>query len=219
MIVVPTKCFQNNPKIGNIFDLHGVLGSLRYWLVRNLPDSVISFALNENNRDAFRIVAEEFWNDMPQLHVLHNVSRKGIEGVSEQIIYALEDDAPCEVLQYLFKHCHETLGASKLRKRVADTVARLGALEYLQYIIDEEEALDYHVCEEAAKGGHLVCLKYAREHSCCSWNATTCISAALRGHLDCLKYAHEQGCPWNQNTCSVAAKGGHLDCLTYAHER
>ena len=46
----------------------------------------------------------------------------------------------------------------------------------------------------------------------------TCSNAAKNGHLECLKYAHENGCPWDGETCSNAAKNGHLECLKYAHE-
>ena len=33
----------------------------------------------------------------------------------------------------------------------------------------------------------------------------TCSEAARGGHLECLKYAHEKGCPWDEETCSEAA--------------
>ena len=33
----------------------------------------------------------------------------------------------------------------------------------------------------------------------------TCSDAARGGHLECLKYAHEKGCPWDERTCSDAA--------------
>ena len=47
----------------------------------------------------------------------------------------------------------------------------------------------------------------------------TCSEAAKNGHLECLKYAHENGCPWDQWTCRQAAENGHLECLKYLHEK
>ena len=51
-------------------------------------------------------------------------------------------------------------------------------------------------CCDAARYGHLACLKWAREHGC-DWNAYTCNLAAYGGHLDILKWAREHGCPWD----------------------
>ena len=70
---------------------------------------------------------------------------------------------------------------------------------------------------EAAKNGHLKCLKYFHEIRYL-WNEYTCAVAAKYGHLKCLKYLHKNGCPWNEYTCALAAKYGHLKCLQYARE-
>ena len=45
-------------------------------------------------------------------------------------------------------------------------------------------------CSNAAKSGHLECLKYAHENGC-PWDEDTCSEATFK----CLKYAHENGCP------------------------
>lgn len=37
------------------------------------------------------------------------------------------------------------------------------------------------------------CLAYARENGC-AWYETTCANAAKRGHLECLKYAKSHCC-------------------------
>ena len=42
--------------------------------------------------------------------------------------------------------------------------------------------------------------------------------AARNGHLECLRYAHENGCGWDPNTTSVAARDGRLECLKYIYE-
>src|SRR5205823_2481673 len=72
-------------------------------------------------------------------------------------------------------------------------------------------------CSNAAKNGHIICLKYAHENGC-KLNSETCKSAASNGHLECLKYAYENGCEWNSETCKWASQNGHLECLKYAHE-
>lgn len=76
---------------------------------------------------------------------------------------------------------------------------------------------DVDVCAEAAKNGHIDCLKIAHQHGI-PWDETTSSSAARRGQLECLKYVHQNGCKWNEHTCNNAAKGGYIDCLKYARE-
>ena len=64
--------------------------------------------------------------------------------------------------------------------------------------------INIKACREAAKNGHLDCLKYAHENGY-SWDACTSADASTYGHLDCLIYAHENGCPWVEWTCHYAA--------------
>jgi len=69
---------------------------------------------------------------------------------------------------------------------------------------------------DAAEGGHLEVLKWARENDC-PWDKRTCAHAAKGGHLEVLKWARENGCPWDENTCACAAYRGHLEVLKWAH--
>ena len=96
--------------------------------------------------------------------------------------------------------------------------AKGGHLECLKYSHEKGCPWDEWTCSEAAKGGHLECLKYAHEKGC-PWSTSDCSGAARRGHLEILNYLHENGCPWDEMTCYVAAIGGHLECLKYAHEK
>lgn len=108
------------------------------------------------------------------------------------------------------------------------------------YLIDMSE-----LCNMAAMGGQVECLKYLREKYNCSWTSEACdmaacygklncliylheigcewgviapAHAASGGYLECLIYLHKHGCEWDKDACSGAAGGGHLDCLKYLHE-
>ena len=72
-----------------------------------------------------------------------------------------------------------------------------------------------YLCEDAARGGHLEVLQWARANGC-PWDEKTCAGAAEGGHLGMLKWARENGCPWNEETCAKAAYGGHLEVLQWA---
>ena len=52
------------------------------------------------------------------------------------------------------------------------------------------------MCENAALGGHLDALQWARMNECL-WDAVTCAEAAYCGHLDILQRARANGCPWS----------------------
>ena len=49
-------------------------------------------------------------------------------------------------------------------------------------------------CGEAAAGGHLEVLQWARGEGC-DWDSKTCAHAAAGGHLEVLQWARANGCP------------------------
>ena len=71
------------------------------------------------------------------------------------------------------------------------------------------------MCQDAAEGGHLEVLQWARA-SGCNWDWQTCASAAKNGHLEVMKWARANGCDWDTKTCASAAEGGHLEVLKWA---
>ena len=94
--------------------------------------------------------------------------------------------------------------------------AKNGHLECLKYF-RKNGPLDNSVVAWTAKYGHLECLKYAHQNGCRLYEYV-CGWSALNGHLECLMYAFENDCSSDVWTCAWAALGGHLDCLKYAHE-
>ena len=50
-------------------------------------------------------------------------------------------------------------------------------------------------CTNAARGGHLDVLQWARANRC-RWDHLTCACAARAGHLEVLKWAISNGCPY-----------------------
>ena len=64
-------------------------------------------------------------------------------------------------------------------------------------------------CANAAHGGHLEVLKWARENDC-PWDGRTCAFAANGGHLELL--ARENGCPWDEKTGAYAARAATSTC-------
>ena len=52
----------------------------------------------------------------------------------------------------------------------------------------------------------------------CDWDVETCANAAKGGHLEVLKWARENGCKWDEYTCQFAAEQGHIKVKDWAKE-
>jgi len=104
------------------------------------------------------------------------------------------------------------------------TLAYNGLLDMLQFAIGMQplrssrhsRQWDESTCAEAAKGGHLEVLQWARANGC-PWDWRTCMYAAQNGHLEVLQWARANGCPWDETTCLYAAGNGHLEVLQWVH--
>jgi hypothetical protein len=90
-----------------------------------------------------------------------------------------------------------------------------------EYKLCAECAKGKNIAVEAAKNGHLACLKYALENRHLSFSYDICVAAARYGHLDCLEYCYIYNSDWIYTIkyCIEAAKNGHLDCLKYIMDR
>ena len=58
---------------------------------------------------------------------------------------------------------------------------------------------DEYLCSNAAGGGHMEVLQWARTHGC-QWDEITCSEAALGGQLAVLQWARAEGCDWDYDT-------------------
>ena len=71
-------------------------------------------------------------------------------------------------------------------------------------------------CINAAEGGYLEVLQWAREHGC-AWHEDVCTFAAVGGHLQVQKWAAEHGCRWSAPRCArMAHRNGHLEVAQWA---
>jgi hypothetical protein len=119
--------------------------------------------------------------------------------------------------------------------------AKYGCYETLQYLTVRAQdlfPLTDEVFLEAARNGHLHCLRLLLE-SARDWpghdrrDRSICNAAAENGHLECLQYAHTSGYPITGDpkypysfgfptpelTIYKAAVNGHLDCLKYVYKQ
>jgi hypothetical protein len=94
-----------------------------------------------------------------------------------------------------------------------------GNLEMVKYCVANKCPVNEFACANAAKNGHLECLKYLREEVKAPWASGTAAWAAANGHLHILEYLVERKFDkYSEFACERAAKYGHLDCLKYLRE-
>jgi hypothetical protein len=95
-------------------------------------------------------------------------------------------------------------------------VAKTNKLELLKWAREEKKCKwDELTINAAARQGNLEMVKYCVANEC-DIGTWACADAAKNGHLECLKYLHEEDtAPWDWVTASWAARYGHLHILEY----
>ena len=126
------------------------------------------------------------------------------------------------------------LPESKIWVTIARAAAMRGHLGVLQHwreqcgevadeiIVPDKDrhnwVMNFHLCDDAAVGGHLDVLKWLHKEGCGFSNIATW-NAAKGGHLEMLQWMRSQDPPahWDEFTCAFAAAGGHLETLKWLH--
>jgi hypothetical protein len=108
-------------------------------------------------------------------------------------------------LAWAIDNLGEKLLPPKLRDKACAIAAQEGALEALQWALENGCVWRQDTCARAARKGHLAVLQWAREHDC-PWDADICAWAASGGHLKILRWAHGNGCDWDKADCLRRAK-------------
>ena len=126
-----------------------------------------------------------------------------------------------------FQWAVETLGMPVATDVLAVVAAGEGALDTLQWLAAGDDGCTSRgqhssvswgvgVCREAARGGHIHVLRYARLLLKCPWDASVCANAAASGHLEVLQWLREHGCPFDKMCPAWAEVNGHAAVKDWA---
>ena len=86
--------------------------------------------------------------------------------------------------------------------RDAGLAAKLGCLTALRNLLQRGHLDRRFVCKNAAQGGHLEVLRWARANGC-PWDEATCASAAESGHFEVLKWERLSKAGTTCGTCGT----------------
>lgn len=222
-IQIPSDCYKADDSVGNVSELSQMLQVERFWGLDELPSALMDFCYRlhehewkEEERTGYPALVDMlhiFMHETPLIEAMTCGSR------SEIFLFMVGVSSPDDVA-------------------ATRAAASLGRLDYLIILRERGYQWDNGTCNAAAEGGHLDCLKYAKDNNC-PWNPSTdgklhlmewaaengfklcpyvCENAAKNGHLHCLQYAFNNGCPWSEEVTYGAARNGHVDCLRFALE-
>jgi hypothetical protein len=115
-----------------------------------------------------------------------------------------------EVIRFL----HDN-GAPWIADSMIENAAESGNVQLLQYLQQQECALDEDAFTGAARGGHVPVLEYLHAKQC-PFNEEACTASAEYGCLQALRWLIEHGCPYDAPAISLtAAESGDVNILQY----
>ena len=103
------------------------------------------------------------------------------------------------------------------KKTTMSVAARTGNLEMVKLFKEKKCCWD-GLTREAAVGGHLHIIEWARSNGC-PWDTETCSTAIKQGHLNILYWAVDNGCPIDEKTLAVAVDCSDIKVLIYLKDR
>tara|TARA_B110000459_G_scaffold40324_1_gene43613 strand:- start:565 stop:1248 length:684 start_codon:yes stop_codon:yes gene_type:complete len=164
-------------------------------------------------------------------HTLASVARMSspqqpIPGLPEDVVVThilspeyFDDPADLARLPAVSHAMRDAVAATGLQFEELDEndATQLGCLSALQRRHRQGRLrLREHLCEAAARSGHLEVLQWLHANGC-PWNKWTCAAAVAYGHVKVLQWASGNECPCDEaETVFRAAFNGHLNILIWA---
>jgi len=169
-----------------------------YYAVINGNAEMLRWALNKgyshnlhNNQILFLVAACTGHLDV--VKILHNFDNP----VNKKFCINVTKYGHLEIIKWA-----HTINKKIWSHNITRIAARNGHLELLKWALENGCPWDKQMASQAAAGGQLKVLIWARNHGYCPWSCDICHEAAIYGHLEVLKWAKSQNCPWDKAKCS-----------------
>lgn len=231
---VPTECFKETDELNTFDDMLFLLRTLRFWIVKKAPESLIKLILSSSNTSVISFLIKcnmdllsDFIRDLPFLSVLLTMGEKCVEGRSraqmlcDQMYIAVSQKAPCEVVNFLCSQQEDISGASvaflELKTEPPSSLLFVKAVHWAR---QNKVSWSHFHLRSMARNGHFKVLRLLKQHAR-RFGIAICNGAAEGGHLDILQWGRQavtdQRAKWSGRTvCNLAARNGHFELLKWA---
>lgn len=150
-ILVPRDCFQMSPDITNSAELEGLLKTLRFWVVADIPDGLLKYACT-TRADDDDCIYDSFEKDLTYLERLRKVVK-----ARNKLLCAVPN---LQIVGYLLAR------TKSVPSECVNAAACGGNLDCLKLFREHGAVWSVETSECAADGGHLECLRYLHETGC-----------------------------------------------------
>ena len=235
-ISVPADCFKLNPIVSNASQLEYMLQTMRFWIVKDIPEELVNFLLSPLFQNARHVLAKfEHTMEFPWLHILHKirpVRRKEATNICAEhgsvmlLDYFVKsgvavkmlslriaaENGHTECLDYIHKELVRKGKLFPFDDRDCLPLIAKGNVECVKYIVEHGHTITDDMCVHAASFAQTKCLQYLLDKSNITYVVIS-YYAAKAGSLACLQCAVEHNCPAGAEVWSVAV--ACIDCLQY----
>ena len=236
-IEIPEDCFrETSDLVSTAEDLTDILRVIRFWLVAEIPQSVLGFCYTNDWSVWNPVFVEIVGEGTPELVAVNLACRRtGLFSLAS----ALSTGRPELITFWLSIN----LKCSEVNKHSFVHACRYGRLDLVDILLEREFPYHSYAFCAAAQYGQLNVLHYLHERGFPCDNRVQ-IFAARGGHLDCVTYLHSIGCSllsevttefavpshyaylkkhypsigsmWAEDFSMVPPQRGYIDCLQFA---
>ncbi len=186
-IEIPAECYRETSEhVRTADDLEDILRVMRFWMVNQIPQSVLNFCHAHQSFEWSPVFVEIVGDGSPELNTVSLACQRSDKF---SLSTALASHRPELVTFWMSMN----LTCSEENKNSMVQACRFGRLDLVETLF--ERGFPYHAqafCA-AAQYGQLDVLHYLHERGIpCEERAQ--VFAARGGHLDCMKHLHSIGC-------------------------
>ena len=216
--------FIRDDVVSNVEDFEQVYNICVYFMLKNIPYSLLDFLMIFNNDDKYQKLRERHYELMSDWWgifdiVYYNRDKKHRESAS--LLFA--ERGNIKMVEFYSKRCipisfFHCIEASTSNKECLDYCLRNKTSVFSD---KDDENVFYAECfETAISNNNLDCMQYLLKirpglisHDDAEQFS---IKAVEKGYLSSLTFLHKNGFPWDSFTTNVAAQLGSKQCLEYA---
>lgn len=128
------------------------------------------------------------------------------------LVFSYFDDADFSVGRFVCKRWNSAIGRLDIKQEIT---LFMGDFDLFLWALKNKCPLGEYASSEAAKKGNLRILEWLESKGHIQKDTWLCAEAALGGHIHVIAWARKRGYPWDKMACQNAAYENHFDLLKW----